>query len=496
MSIDQGGLHGLNGESVDRSELAQMIRNDPPFGPRDPADALPVTPTDSVYLATTRMIHTVTLTVDNGNDRIPMAWAQRVGPSGVAEELFARSPDGPDESAAARDLLAGYVTAWGSGQPWATAALYAPRAALVDSLLGISTTGRTEIAALATQPAMRGGLPRASLLDLPPGGDPDYYAGAPAAYSNGAFGDASTNALVLLLDVLGDCPGQVGVQLWLDRARRIVREERFHRIDTLRRCLPAGQLPHGWWDSLQPPAGPTVHLAETVPVSDTAIAIWNTTGRPDGRLEGLLRWAVQRFTDAGLAATLPSSVTFLTDIADPWSAYGFETGSNAPDIGVPLPQLQPCAGSCTLAPAAKQAMLHELAHLWLTPGPYSGIPVWSPAWRTGRQFAVGHGLAWVDESGRWSKQAGELAAETLAWGLMDEPAAPDARMGITSCTELTADFELLTRTTPDQRACAQAAGSPAGSRQTLTLTTPDPRACADLASVAAQAPSATPGGAP
>jgi hypothetical protein len=402
------------------------------------------------------MIHTVTLTVDNGKDRMPMAWAQRVGPLGVTEELFARSPDGPQETAAAKDLLAGYVTAWGSGQREATAALYAPRGRLVDSLLGIAATGRTEIGALAARPAFRGGLTGASLPDLPAGGDPVYYAGAPAAYSNGPFGNASTNAIVLLLDVAGGCPDQVAVQLWLDRARRIVREERFHRIDALRRCLPGDQLRRGWWDSLHPPTTPAVHLAATVQVGDATIAIWNTTGRPDGRQEGLLRWAIQRFADAGLAATLPSSVTFLPDVADPWLAYGFPTGSNASAIGVPLPQPQPCAEpTCTWPLAAKLAMLHELAHLWLTPSPYSGIPVWRPAWRSGEQFAVGHSLAWVDESEVWSRQAGELAAETLAWGLMDEPTTADPRMAASTCAQLTADFELLTMTTPDPRACAQ-----------------------------------------
>jgi hypothetical protein len=398
-----------------------------------------------------------------------MAWAQRVGPSGITEELLARSPDGPDAITEARDLLGGYVTAWASGQPHAIEPLYASDAIVVDSLAAVTARGRAAIAALAGRPAARGGLPAASLPDLPAGGDPAYYGGAPAAYSNGAFGEAATDAIVLFLDVAGDCPGRVAVQLRLDASRRIVREERFHRVDALRRCLPEDQRPHGWWEAITAPHAPPVRRTASIPVGAKEVTIWNGTGRHDG----LLRWALQRFADAGLPPRLPTSVAFLPQVPDPWRAYGFLTGSNAPDIGVPVPDPGTCAEpACSWSRAAKHAMLHELAHLWLTPAPYLGLPIYDLG-RTGRPWAAAQGLARGGPELPWEQRAGERAAEILAWGLMDQADHVDARLGDPSCADLARDFRTLTQTTPDPRACPSANDSErvsAASSETTTTT--------------------------
>ena len=453
VDFDHAGVSGLEGTGV--AELAQAIRNEIPL--RDLDDHVVTTPSDQVYLATTGLIHPVILTAD---DLIPMAYVEQVGPSGITDELFARSPDGPSEIAAAREMLAGYVTAWGSGQPTAVGALYSPEATVVDSLAGVTAAGPAAIAALAAQPAEGGGLPGASLPGLPIGGaDATYYAGAPAAYSNGSFAEAGNNAIVLLLDVAGDCPGRVGVHLRLGASQRIVSEERFHRIDAVRRCLPPEQLPHGWWQSATLPALPPVHRTSSLPVGRHLIAVWTSGERP----EGLFRWALQRFADAGLPPPLPNSVAFLPDIPDAWQAYGFATGSNAPDLGVPLDNLGACVEpDCPARVAAKHATLHELAHLWLTP-PYFGIPTWSPTDQRGRLWARGLGLAWGGPDLSWEQRAGERAAEVLAWGLMDEPFTADARLGPVSCGELAADFTALTYSTPDPRACAEPADVSEGS---------------------------------
>jgi hypothetical protein len=37
---------------------------------------------------------------------------------------------------------------------------------------------------------------------------------------------------------------------------------------------------------------------------------------------------------------------------------------------------------------------------------------------------------------------------------MDQPYTVDARLGALTCAQLTADFQTLTNTTPDPRACA------------------------------------------
>jgi hypothetical protein len=463
--VDHQGLSGYEGTGS--AELAQNVRDDPPapFGAPDPTDARPVTPAEPVYLATSGMVQAVTLQAD---DRIPMAWAQRVGPSGITEELFARSPDGPDAITAARDLLGGYVTAWASGQPHAIGALYASDAIVVDSLAAVTASGRAAIAALAGRPAARGGLPAASLPDLPAGGDPAYYGAAPAAYSNGAFGEATTDAIVLFLDVAGDCPGRVAVQLRLDASRRIVREERFHRVDALRRCLPEDQRPHGWWEAIALPQVEPIQRTASIPVGVQKVTIWNGTGRHDG----LLRWALQRFADAGLPPRLPRSVAFLPQVPDPWRAYGFLTGSNAPDIGVPVPDPRTCAEpACSWSPAAKHAMLHELAHLWLTPTPYLGLAQRVPAGRTGRDWAAAQGLVWDDPELAWEQRAGERAAEILAWGLMDQPDRVDTRLGDPSCAELAQDFRTLTHTTPDPRACPAANDTEQASADSSETTT-------------------------
>jgi ATP-dependent DNA ligase len=109
-------------------------------------------------------------------------------------------------------------------------------------------------------------------------------------------------------------------------------------------------------------------------------------------------------------------------------------------------------------------MLHELAHLALTPWPYAGHPVQKADGRSGEQFAAEHGLAWSDPAAPWQQQAGEVAAEALAWGLMDEPDQVDSRMGRPTCAALARDFTALTHTTPDPRACpvTKPAAGPSG----------------------------------
>ena len=68
--------------------------------------------------------------------------------------------------------------------------------------------------------------------------------------------DQPLDMVVLLLDLPGEgaCQPHVGAALWLDDEGRITREERYHRVDSVRACLDTKDLPSGWWESLTRPA--------------------------------------------------------------------------------------------------------------------------------------------------------------------------------------------------------------------------------------------------
>jgi hypothetical protein len=72
-----------------------------------------------------------------------------------------------------------------------------------------------------------------------------------------------------------------------------------------------------------------------------------------------------------------------------------------------------------------------------------------------KEFLASHDMAWHDMGLPWGQQGKERAAETIAWGLMDQPYRVDPRLGPLTCAQLTADFQTLTNTTPDPRACAE-----------------------------------------
>jgi hypothetical protein len=151
------------------------------------------------------------------------------------------------------------------------------------------------------------------------------------------------------------------------------------------------------------------------------------------------------------------------DIDDRWEAFGFVTGSDAPDLGLPFTADEACpTGPCRWPTAMRAATLHEFAHLWLGPFRYDGWPTYEVTWKRVRTFLAAHDLTWHDPSLPWAAQGNERAAETVAWGLMDQPYTVDARLGPLTCAQLTADFQTLTNTTPDPRACAEPGGGSGG----------------------------------
>ena len=359
-------------------------------------------------------------------------------------------------------LVDGYIGAWASGDPTTVGDLYAEGAVLRDSIADISASGTTAIANLVAADPARGGLPGAVLPEFPDDGGRAYFVNGPFLH-----GAAAVDQLVLRLDVgpEGGCPGPVAVFLDLDKEKRITHEERFHRIDALRRCLPTDDRPAGWWDEAQIPETPNIRLTGWVSAPTHDIAIWNGNALVDPIVE----WARTRFASLGLPPPRPSSVTFLPPVeGDRWETFGLLTGSDAPDLGLPFTGPEACPdGPCRWSTAIRAATLHEFAHLWLTPKRYSGrasydLPRnWKSETRI-TKFLSAHYLTWHDPGLPWGQQGGERAAETIAWGLMDQPYTVDPRLGPLTCAQLTADFQTLTNTTPDPRACAEPGGGNGG----------------------------------
>ena len=143
----------------------------------------------------------------------------------------------------------------------------------------------------------------------------------------------------------------------LDEQKRVTHEERFHRIDALRRCLPAEDLPTGWWDEARIPQTPDIRITSWVSAPTHDIAIWNG----DARVDPIVEWARTRFASLGLPPPRPSSVTFLPPVAgDRWETFGFLTGTDAPDLGLPFTGPEVCPdGPCRWSTAIRAATLHE-----------------------------------------------------------------------------------------------------------------------------------------
>jgi hypothetical protein len=249
--------------------------------------------------------------------------------------------------------------------------------------------------------------------------------------------------VVLLLDLPGEgaCQPHVGVALWLDDEGRITREERYHRVDSVRACLDTKDLPSGWWQSLP---RSTAQVTGTVAVAGDEVLVWNGTPQR----EGLLGWALQRFADAGMPAPAPNSVTFLPPVADPWTTYGFEPGT--PNLVLPSTAEGCGEDGCDVWPAPERALtLTALARHWAaTAASLARLAA----------FAETHELAWAGRAAAQSQPAQDLAAATVAWGLMDQPYDTPNTLAGSSCDQLAADFQALTLASTAGAACPPAGG--------------------------------------
>jgi hypothetical protein len=402
-------------------------------------DSLEVTAEEPIYLSLDGAVDPARLDIPEYPVHFSTAYVYTVSDRGFTSEMFAGSNLvgeyfgllDPNE----RGWWDEYLGAWSAGDPSAVQSLYADGAVLRDSIAGLRLEGPAAIGAAAGGPASGGALTGAVRHII-------ADAGGPAFYGNG-YSDRGVE--LLTVDDGSGCPGEIAVALWFDdEDGLIVREERYHRVDALRRCTDPADLPTGWWDAVTVPDPTAITRTGMLDVRGEQVAIWN--GTPE--LEQLLSWGLERFAHAALPLPIPTSVTFLGPEGDPEARYGFVHGGDAADIAVLVTTDQLCPdGTCQEWPVeAKAATLHQLAHLWLA---VNVAPL------IGDTFAQERGMAWSDPGLPWAEQASELAAETLTWGLMDQPYLVDARLGAPSCQALAADFQELTGAFSDPLSCAE-----------------------------------------
>lgn len=320
-------------------------------------------------------------------------------------------------STEAEELAARWVLEWsngGGGHP--EAPLYAPTVEFEDSMANRSVRGPETIAALRQM------QPETIWTLSSPVEEPSIY-----VYSTGA---SVTNerldgaAFTVKGQRDGECPGEQLIWVATDEAGLITDERRFWDATDAERCLPADARPAGWWTSQpvpDPAAVPFEDLETTtgwVTLGDHSTAIRH--GTPT--LQNLVGWALSRFALAGMPLPEPVDITFTS-----FSDYCADVqGRSIPEtdddevrwhVVLCMDEDSVCTGSgCDdYDLRAKRAVLHELAHVWLSA---------NLTHQTEELFTEYRGLtAWDDQEQEWAERAREHAAEFIAWGLLDRPLA-------------------------------------------------------------------------
>lgn len=331
-------------------------------------------------------------------------------------------------------LAGGYLAAWSSGSGDAASDLYTEGAQVLDTLGATTATGRAEIGALIASSESRALRRSMRMVDLP-----DY--GGPGTFVSGARlpKDAPLDRVALMLDPdsPGTCPGHLAVVLTLDPEGAILREDRFHRVDDLVRCATPGSLPNTWWDGLDvPDPVPNIRTA-TLNLGGNNLEVFNGTDQ----LEELLAWAFTRYEAAGLSAPTVSRVTSHNGWSDTCSGIRGLALDDAVILCFQETALW-CADDCTgWEPLAKETLLHELAHVWMHEHVDRAL--------IADFLRISGRATWADRDKAWGDRGMELAAETIAWALMDEPAPTMAGLGQQTCDQRAVLFETLTGTAPD-----------------------------------------------
>ncbi len=149
--------------------------------------------------------------------------------------------------------------------------------------------------------------------------------------------------------------------------------------------------------------------------------------------EGLIQWAIGVYAEAGLDL---GGVTI--GVYDDTSVCGADRRGYYRDQTVvvcavhPRPNVQEAW--------RRQTLLHELAHAWMD----LGLDLERRKQFTERREAA----TWMSRDHPWHERGVEHAAETIAWGVADQPYYPHVSLVDRTCASLRRDFELLTGAPP------------------------------------------------
>lgn len=342
-----------------------------------------------------------------------------------------RRDDPGDRRPLAVDVLArAYEGAWARGDGTDLRGLYAEGAQIEDSLLGLRASAE-DFAELARRGPAAGSLAGTELMLLPEFGGPGLFA------TGGRLDSDQLDGVALLLTTPPEaqCVRTTAVWLALDEDGRIESESRYHRLGDLTRCDPGLDLPTGWWQTMPVPDPIRTARTGTIEVAGQEIEVYN--GSPD--LTALITWGFDRMTSAGLSAPTVERITFYPAHIDRCDGI---TGLIAREAIVLCFADAPSCGSgdCADGPSWKRAtLLHELGHAWLAQNLSEDAQA---------EFLQRSGLRTWTKGSTWGERGVELAAETLAWGLMDGPYRVRRGLGPWSCADLTDLYETLTGSPP------------------------------------------------
>ncbi len=175
----------------------------------------------------------------------------------------------------------------------------------------------------------------------------------------------------------------------------------------------------------------------TLAVGDLEIEVYN--GTPG--LEGLIAWSFDQFRTHGLGTPMVRRVTFHEKQIDKCEGVaGLILGDV---VTVCFGSAAACVDrNCTgWQTWAKKAVLHELAHAWIDEHLTAEVI---------KQFLAVTGMpTWASPTHAWGDRGVELAAETLAWAMTDQPIQVNPKVGPHSCDELAQYYEILTGRPPE-----------------------------------------------
>lgn len=329
------------------------------------------------------------------------------------------------------ELVDRYVSAWSTGAASRIAELYAEDAR-ID--LHDAVGERSVEDAIASGSAV---LTESAVRELP-AGDQDGRAVFVLPWPE-------SNYVAVVVDRDDDGCGRSSLIVLELVDGRIVHEDRGTSLASIRSCAPELLELHDWWEEVGVPPRIEEQVSGHVALSDgSAVDVVNGTPH----MTDFFRWGVARFDEAGLASPRVESVTFApVPVCERLAGLVVESDHGDPDLVMCTHDdeaCEPSADDCaTIGRQTRLALLHELAHVWLI----DHVDV-----DTQERFMalVGTQVWRGSEGAPWHERGVEQAAETLAWGLLDEPTTL-GRIGDPSCAVVAEGFAVLTGAEPLNR---------------------------------------------